>query len=202
MRLKRNFFNRDTVIVARQLLGKYLRRRINGKVIRAKITETEAYCGTKDLACHTSKGLTPRTKIMFGSPGHAYIYMIYGMYHCFNVVTREEGCPEAVLIRRAEVVEVVSDQWSVTSKNKYSLSSKKLATDRRPPSTRLDGPGILCRELKIDKKLNGVDICKSRELWIEDNGEKVKLSQIKKGKRIGVDYAGKWKDKLWRFYLD
>lgn len=184
--------------MARQLLGKYLCRRISGRTIRAQITETEAYCGTKDLACHASKGLTPRTKIMFGPPGHAYIYMIYGMYYCFNVVTREEGCPEAVLIRGTKVV---SDQWSMTGKNKYSLSSKKPAIDYRPLSTRLNGPGKLCRELKIDKKLSGVDVCKSRELWIEDSQEEIKSSQIKKGKRIGVDYAGKWKNKLWRFLL-
>ncbi|OGM96285.1 MAG: hypothetical protein A3B86_04040 [Candidatus Yanofskybacteria bacterium RIFCSPHIGHO2_02_FULL_38_22b] len=179
MRLKVNFFNRDTVIVAKELLGKYLCRKIGNKVVRVKITETEAYCGIKDKACHASKGLTPRTKIMFGHPGYAYVYMIYGMYYCLNLVTREAGCPEAVLIRGGE----------------------KLNGLRRGGEAALRGPGKLCLELKIDKKLNGMDIFKSKELWIE-NGEKVKPSQIKKGKRIGIDYAGKWKDKLWRFWVN
>ena len=169
MRLSRIFFNRPTLIVAKELLGKYLCRRIKGKVIKVKIIETEAYCGISDLACHASKGLTPRTKVMFGPPGHAYIYMIYGMYHCLNFVTEKEGNPSAVLIRKVE---------------------------------NLKGPGILCRELKIDRRLNGIDLMVNNKLWMEDNGEVAKQSKIKKGKRVGVDYAGKWKDKLWRFYID
>lgn len=175
MKLKRGFFNRPTLIVARQLLGKYLVRKMSSavagqeaKIVMARITEVEAYCGAEDKACHASKGLTPRTKIMFGPPGHAYIYMIYGMYHCLNFVTEEEGNPSAVLIRGVEGI---------------------------------DGPGKLCREFKIDKKLNGIDLVNNRELWVEDSGEKIKLSQIKKGKRIGVGYAGVWQHKLWRFYI-
>lgn len=168
MRLKNNFFNRPTITVTKELIGKYLVRRIGSKIIAAKITETEAYCGQKDLACHSSKGLTERTKVMFGPPGHAYVYLIYGMYHCFNVVTREEGCPEAVLIRGCELA---------------------------------DGPGKLCRALKIDKRLNNIDLCGSREIWIEER-EGEKPPKIKRGKRIGVDYAGKWKNKPWRFYID
>ncbi len=169
MRLKRKFFHRNTVVVARQLLGKYLVRRIRGKLIRARITETEAYCGSKDKACHASKGLTERTKTMFGPPGFSYVYMIYGMYYCLNIVTERAGYPAAVLIRAVEL-------------------------------DKCNGPGKVCRALRIDKKLNGVDVCSGKELWLEE-GEKVKPSQIKKGKRIGVEYAGKWKDKLWRFYL-
>ncbi len=169
MRLKRNFFNRDTVIVAQDLLGKYLIRKIGNQIERAKITETEAYCGPNDLACHASRGMTPRTKVMFGPPGHAYVYLVYGMYHCLNIVTEREGYPAAVLIRAVELNE-------------------------------MNGPGKLCRGLKIDKTLNGTDICASKELWLED-GEDIPKNKIKKSKRIGVDYAGKWKDKLWRFYL-
>src|SRR3989344_3571341 len=121
MKLNREFFNRNTVVVARELLGKYLVRRVvenraalpNGqkpdfhypveRVIRAKITETEAYCGPNDLACHASRGMTPRTKVMFGPPGRAYIYLIYGMHHCLNIVTEKERWPAAVLIRAAEI---------------------------------------------------------------------------------------------------
>src|SRR3989338_6256216 len=99
MKLKREFFNRDTVVVAQELLGKYLVRKINGKIVKFRITETEAYCGSKDLPCHASKGMTPRTNVMFGPPGHAYIYLIYGMYYCLNIVTEKEGYPAAVLIR-------------------------------------------------------------------------------------------------------
>lgn len=181
MRLNRKFFNRNTVIIARELLGKYLCRRINSstssgqvaRIIRVKITETEAYCGSKDLASHASKGLTLRTKLMFGPPGYAYIYMIYGMYYCLNVVTEKEGYPAAVLIRAVD-----------------------LENGR--------GPGRLCRELKIDRKLNGADLATSKELWIESGGwrrgEETNRSKINKGKRIGIDYAGEYRHKLWRFY--
>lgn len=169
-RINRKFFDRDTLVVARELLGKYLCRRMKGKVISARITETEAYCGPNDLACHASKGLTERTKVMFGLPGHAYVYMIYGMYHCLNIVTEKGGYPAAVLIRGLELESC-------------------------------DGPGKLCREFRIDKKLNGIDICTSKKLWVEQDGSKISSSKIKKGKRIGIDYAGKWRDKLWRFSL-
>ena len=196
MRLKINFFNRNTVIVAQELLGKYLIRRVGKKVVAAKITETEAYCGIEDKACHASKGLTPRTKVMFGPPGHAYIYLIYGMYHCLNVVTREEGHPEAVLIRRCELISIKNQVLSIKDKKKESLIHN---TKYIIQNTILSGPGKLCRALKIDRSLNGIDLCKSKELWMEDRGDEIR--SIKKGKRIGVDYAGKWKDKLWRFYL-
>ncbi len=177
MRLNQKFFNRNTVLVAQELLGKILVRKIPStslgqaaKIIRARIMETEAYCGMKDLACHASKGLTERTKVMFGPAGYSYVYMIYGMYYCLNIVTEREGNPSAVLIRALDC-------------------------------ENCNGPGKLCQELKIDKKLNDADITKSNLLWIENGEIKIKKSQIKKGKRIGVDYAGKWKDKLWRFYL-
>lgn len=193
MKLKRDFFNRNTVVVAQELLGKYLVRKTGNKIIRAKIIETEAYYGPTDLACHASKGLTPRTKVMFGPPGHAYVYLIYGMYHCLNIVTGKEGYPAAVLIRGAEIA---TSGWRLAireNKNPLLTSSYSLMA-------KLDGPGKLCRGLKIDKRLNEADICLSKELWIEE-GEDISYSKIKKSKRIGVDYAGKWKDKLRRFYL-
>jgi len=182
----RKFFSRNTVIIAQDLLGKYLVRRVDNKIIRAKITETEAYCGPNDLANHASKGLTPRTKVMFGPPGHAYIYLIYGMYHCLNIVTEKKGYPAAVLIRGCELIPPPN--------LKFKIFNLKLLKKR------IDGPGKLCRELKIDKGLNGKDICISKELWIED-GERVSAKLIRKSKRVGVDYAGKWKDKLWRFMI-
>jgi DNA-3-methyladenine glycosylase len=168
-KLTRTFFNRPTLKVAKELLGKFLVRKVGGKVIRAMITETEAYCGPKDLACHASKGRTKRTEVMFGPAGHAYVYLIYGMYYCLNIVTEDEGYPAAVLIRAVD-------------------------------ATGVNGPGKLCRFFKIDKAFNGEDLIKSKRLWVEE-GIKIKRGQIKRSKRIGVDYAGEYKDKLWRFFL-
>ncbi len=147
-------------------------RKIGKKIILAKIIETEAYCGPKDKASHASKGLTLRTKVMFGPPGHAYIYLIYGMYHCLNIVTEREGYPAAVLIRGVEI-----DDW------------------------RVNGPGKVCRELKIDKKLNDVDLVNSKEIWLEDRGGRVAPTAVKRSPRIGIDYAGDYKHKLGKFYI-
>ncbi|OGN07851.1 MAG: hypothetical protein A2750_00155 [Candidatus Yanofskybacteria bacterium RIFCSPHIGHO2_01_FULL_45_42] len=177
MRLTKKFFNRNTAIVAKDLLGKFLVRKIGRKIVFAMITETEAYHGPHDRASHASRGLTPRTKIMFGPPGYIYVYMIYGIYHCLNFVTGRKRFPAAVLIRSV------------------ILTSNNLA-----PSAHLNGPGKLCRVLRIDRRLNGLPIGNSR-LWIEARGIKVPRRVIKYGKRIGVDYAGKWKDRLWRFYI-
>ncbi|MEK7121299.1 MAG: DNA-3-methyladenine glycosylase [Patescibacteria group bacterium] len=194
-RLDRKFFERPTVKVARELIGKLLVRKMGRKILKVRITETEAYCGIGDLACHASKGLTERTKVMFGPAGFSYVYMIYGMYHCLNIVTEKEGNPAAVLIRGAEVSSIKYQVLRKTKNKSQSLihNTKYLIL--------LNGPGKLCRELKIDKALNNVDVTKSDLLWIEDSEVEIKKSQIKKDKRIGVDYAGKWKDKLWHFSL-
>ncbi len=140
--------------------------------------ETEAYVGPKDLASHASRGRTPRTELMFGEAGHTYIYLIYGMYYCFNIVTENKDYPAAVLIRALEPAEGFIEK------------NKKL----------INGPGKLCREMKIDKNLNGADLT-GNKIWIEDRGEGVSNSKIIANKRIGIDYAGKYKDKLWRFYI-
>src|SRR5688572_27670046 len=103
-KLNYEFYNRDTILVAKELLGKNLIRVVNGKTLIGRIVEVEAYLGSHDLACHAAKGLTPRTKVMFGKPGVAYIYLIYGMYHCMNVVTQAEGQASAVLIRALEPI--------------------------------------------------------------------------------------------------
>jgi len=168
MHLSSEFFNRNTVIVARQLLGKYLIRK-GKKNISAKIIETEAYHGLDDKASHASRGITLRTKIMFGPPGTTYVYLIYGMYHCLNFVTMRKGFPAAVLIR--------------------AISAKGG-----------DGPGKLCCMLHIDKRLNGLDT-ENNQIWVEDKGEYISPRDIKRNKRIGIEYAGKYKDKLWRFTL-
>lgn len=178
-RLSRGFFDRPTLTVARDLLGKILVRKIGRKIIKTIITETEAYVGPEDLASHAAKGKTERTEVMFGPPGHAYVYMIYGIYHCLNIVTEKNGYPAAVLIRGIEIVDGLP----------------------RGRKAALQGPGKLCRELKIDKSLNREDIIKSDKLWLENPGLRIGLGRIKKTKRIGIDYAGKYKDKLWRFVL-
>ncbi|MFC1721486.1 DNA-3-methyladenine glycosylase [Patescibacteria group bacterium] len=183
-KIPRSFYNHSTLKVAQELLGQLLvrpayprpRRGSAGKksaLQKFVITETEAYVGQDDPACHACRGETPRNKIMFGPPGHAYVYFIYGMYHCLNIVTEKEGFPAAVLIRA-----VVP-----TTNNKQLM-------------TNLDGPGKLCRELKIDKKLNGVDVVRSDKLWVERAKRKGK---IKKSPRVGIK-AGR--DKLWRFNLE
>ena len=191
-KLGRRFFNRPTIKVARDLLGCYLVRKIGNKVIRVRITETEGYIGPNDRASHASRGRPPRTKIMFGNPGYFYIYLIYGMYYCLNVVTEKRGFPAAVLIR------------AVTLKNNNGAFcprwDKKPAGDFGAKITKTDGPGKLCRYFKVDKSLNNKDSVTSQQLWFE-GGKLLRTERIMSGKRIGVSYAGVWQHKPWRFYI-
>lgn len=193
-RLSRNFFARPTLIVARELLGKFLVRKIGRgkKEIAVMIAETEAYCGPNDLASHASRGRTKRTEVMFGPAGHAYVYLIYGMYYCFNIVTERDGYPAAVLIRNA-----IINTTNTGSKNGTIILPRSYGNDSKD----LGGPGKLCRYLDINKQLNQEDLISSKSLWLEDRGVKIKPSQIRQAKRIGVDYAGKYKDKPWRFVV-
>jgi DNA-3-methyladenine glycosylase len=172
-KLPRSFYNRDTTRVARELLGKYLIHHVDGVTRIARIVETEAYLGPHDLAAHSCKGLTPRTKVMFGPPGYAYVYLIYGMHHCMNVVTEAEGHASAVLLRALEPI---------------------LNVD-----SRTQGPGLLCRAMRIDKALNAHDLL-SENFYLAEV-EEVSSFNIVKRPRIGVDYAGEWAKKLLRFYI-
>ncbi len=175
-KLSRKFFERPTELVARELLGKVLVRKIGRKKLAGKIVETEAYIGPHDLACHASKGKTERTKTMFESAGTWYVYFIYGMYHCLNIVTEAKDYPSAVFIRALEPLENISGQT--------------------------DGPAKLCRALKIDNNLNSTSVVsKSSKLYIEDRKNAIPKNKIVSTKRIGVDYAGEWKDKPLRFYI-
>ena len=187
MKLKKNFYNRNTLKVAQDLLGKFLVRKIGDKIIAGKIVETEGYVGPSDLASHASRGKTTRTAPMFGPPGHAYIYLVYGLNYCFNIVTEKENYPAAVLIRAIEPTAGINliKEYRKTQKSIFNLTN---------------GPGKLCQALKIDKTLNNLDLT-DRTLWLEDRGLKIKPSEIIATKRIGVDYAGKYKNKPWRFYL-
>lgn len=169
-KLSPEFFDRKTLVVAKDLLGKYLVRKIGKKIVREKIVEVEAYVGSHDLASHSSKGRTKRTEIMYGKPGTIYVYLVYGMYYMLNIVTEEKDHPSAILIRGTE---------------------------------HFSGPGVLSRELKIDKKLNGKMLSEKTALWIESD-LKIKNSKLKiiRTPRIGVSYAGHiWANKKYRFLL-
>lgn len=186
IKLNKKFYSRNTLTVAKDLLGKYIVRKIGNKNIVGKIVEVEAYNGPEDLASHASRGETERNKIMFGYPGFSYVYMIYGMYFCFNIVTEGHGYPAAVLIRAVEPVIMIGGITPLIKGEKKNLTN---------------GPGKFCKAFKIDKKMNGVDLCKNEKIWLEDRGVKIKKAEIISAKRIGVDYAGEYKDKPWRFYL-
>jgi len=140
--------------------------------LAGRIVETEAYVGPSDKACHASRGLTPRTRVMFGPPGYAYVYLIYGMHNCLNVVTEAEGSPAAVLIRAIEPFASIRGQNG-------------------------SGPGRLCRVMEIDRGLGGLDMTRSPLYILDRSGPSPKIAR---SPRIGVAYAGEWAEKPWRFY--
>ncbi len=166
--LPRSFYARPCLTVAEQLIGARLVHRVGQRVLSGRIVETEAYIGEEDRACHARFGQTPRAKILFGEPGHAYVFLIYGMYHCFNVVCESRGRPAAVLVRALEM----------------------------DNESKADGPGKLCRVLGITRAHNGLDVT-SQPLWIERHSGRAPT--IVATPRVGVDYAGEWAQKPWRF---
>ena len=171
-----SFYSRDTLSVSKELLGKYLIRQTVDHRWISRIVEVEAYIGHDDPASHAYRGLTPRTKIMFGAPGHAYVYFTYGMYFMLNVVTEREGFPAAILIRALEPVSGFAEN------------------DERPAN----GPGKLCRTMQIDKDLNGEPLTGKR-LWIgEIPEEKNRKHDIRWSSRIGINVG---QDKIWRAYI-
>lgn len=185
-KLNLSFYQRPTEIVAKELLGKKLVRIYKGQRISGIITEVEAYLGAKDKACHSyGNRRTPRTATMFLPGGHSYIYFIYGMYHCFNVVTEKKEIPEAVLIRALEPSEGIHfmQKWR----------SKKL------PKDLTTGPGKLAQALQLTKDLNALSL-NSENLFLE-NHSSIKDSQIIKRPRIGVDYAEEHAQWPLRFYI-
>lgn len=187
MRLGVDFYQQDAVTLARQLIGKILVRKIDNSYINCRIVETEAYCGPEDKACHAyNNKRTNRTQVMFKNGGIVYIYMIYGMYYCLNIVANKEGKPEAVLIRAVEPL----DNIDIIRKN------RKIKTNKNYLLT--NGPGKLCSALKIDKTFNGYDLIKGGELFILSSNKEYNIVETK---RINIDYAQEYKDKLWRFYI-
>ena len=168
------FFARDTLEVAADLLGKVLVREVAGERLWGRLVEVEAYCGPDDQMAHSARGLTPRTRPMFGPPGHAYVYISYGIHRCLNFVTRPEGMPQAVLVR---------------------------ALEPGPGLGRCAGPGLVCRELRItDARLSGAPLLPP-ELYVVDDGFRPKPGDVTQTRRIGVDYSNEWGQRPWRFCL-
>ena len=191
-RLTREFFNRDTKLVAKELLGKYLVRQSNKGIIVGKIIEVEAYLGINDKACHSyDSKMTERTKVMYEEPGTLYVYFVYGMYYCLNVITEPKGIPCAVLIRQLFPI----DGIELMKKNRNIKIGKNF-------KNLCDGPGKLCMAMNITKeKLDGSDSCKIDAKLYFTEGEEVKDKEIILNKRIGIDYAEEDKDRLLRFTL-
>jgi DNA-3-methyladenine glycosylase len=182
-KLPRSFYSRPVVIVARESIGKILVHRTPDGEAAGRIVETEAYRGPLDLAAHSSRGLTRRTAAMFGPPGHAYVYLLYGLSWCINLVVASEGEPHAVLIRALEPVRGL----------------ELMARRRGLPATArnlTNGPGKLTQALAITGADYGRDLC-GDELFLEDSNP---VRRIGRSQRINVDYAGAWAGKLWRFY--
>ncbi|PIR84088.1 3-methyladenine DNA glycosylase [Candidatus Kaiserbacteria bacterium CG10_big_fil_rev_8_21_14_0_10_51_14] len=171
--LEREFFDRSPLVVARDLIGKYLVRRVGAKQVAFMITETEGYGGWHDLASHSRSGKTTRNAPMFAEAGTIYVYFTYGMHWMLNLVCGKEGYPAAVLIRG-----VASASW------------------------RISGPARLTKAMGINKDLNGKTLGKQSGLWVEDRGVKISSRKIKRTPRIGIAYAGEWAHKPWRFVLE
>jgi DNA-3-methyladenine glycosylase len=172
-KLARSFYDRDTVEVAHDLLGQHLVHVVAGVERVGRIVEVEAYLGPHDLAAHSARGLTKRTRVMFGPPGFAYVYLIYGMHWCMNVVTQEEGKASAVLLRAVEPVKNIGG--------------------------RTQGPALLTKAMGIDGRLNGHDLL-GDDLFVRRARRDEERIAIVKRQRIGVDYAGHWARRLLRFY--
>ncbi len=195
MKLKRKFYNRPTLDVAKDLLGKKLVHYINGKRLVGKIVEVEAYIGAIDKAAHSyNNRRTKRSETMFGPPGYAYVYLIYGMYNCINVVTQNEGEGTAVLIRAVEPVENIETM----AYNRYNRPIESLK--KRQIINLTDGPGKLCMAMGITKAANnGMDLC-GNTLWIEKAAED-RTFEIVRTTRVNIDYAEEAVHFPWRFYI-
>lgn len=200
-RLSRDFYAGDTVAAAQALLGKVLVRRLDGHLLAGRITETEAYVGRCDKACHAyNYRRTPRTETLFLSPGHAYVYLIYGMYHCLNFVTEPEGEPAAVLLRAVEPIA------GIETIRRLRYGDKPLTPYRM--RNFLNGPGKVCQGFGLTRAQNGLDLT-GDELFLCDGPEDLGLpgpaprrERLCRGPRIGVDYAQEAKDFPWRFWLE
>lgn len=192
-KLTRDFYCRDTLTVAQALVGKYLVRVTEGDVLAGRITETEAYIGPIDKACHAYGGRrTSRTETLFAPPGTAYVYLIYGMYHCLNFVTEGEGVPCAVLLRGVEAVRGAERM----AQNRFG----RAISDLTPYQCRqfLNGPGKVCKAFDVTRAQNGLDLTgETLFLWDAEEPD----PDIKTGTRIGINYAEEAAAFPWRFYV-
>ena len=185
-RLPRAFFERPTLEVARELLGARLVRLAGGKRIAGTIIETEAYCSEADLACHARAGRTARTRVMYGPPGHAYVYFTYGMHWLLNCVTEPEAFPAAVLIRAIRPTE--------------GLTLIAARRGGQPSQRWTDGPAKLCQALGIDGKLNGADLCAQGGALFIEPGQRVPDERVQRGPRVGLNRVPEpWRSLPWRF---
>ena len=200
-RLSRDFFDRDTLTVSRELLGKYLCRRLEtGEFLALRLTETEAYIGRRDKACHAYGGRrTARTEPLFLPPGHAYIYLIYGMYHCLNLVTEPEGEPAAVLLRAGEAV------LGGDTIRRFRFGDAPWNAYRR--KNFLNGPGKLCEGISLTRAQNGMDLMGDTLFLCDDPADlglpppEKRRETIRTSPRVGIDYAEEARDFPWRFEL-
>lgn len=194
MIISKEFYNRSALDVAQDLLGKVLVREVDGKVLKGKIVETEAYIGAIDKACHAYNGRrTKRTEILYEDAGVSYIYFIYGLYHCFNVVTNKKDVAEAVLIRAIEPINELDYISNIRYNKKYDELTKAQSKNLT------NGPSKLCLAYLLNKDLNAVKLYEKGDVYItDDNNENF---EIVESKRIGIDYAEEAKDFLWRFYI-
>jgi DNA-3-methyladenine glycosylase len=188
MRLSREFFAQDTLLVARLLLGKQLARRLDGQRLAGRIVEAEAYIGSDDKGCHAAVGRTKRNEAMFGPPGHAYVYFTYGAHWMFNVVTEAQDFPAAVLVRALEPLEGIS----AMVRNRRGRTGFELCS----------GPAKLTQALGITGALNDLDLCaRGAELWLQD-ASPIPDDDVATGPRIGLNNTPEpWLSRPWRFYV-
>lgn len=186
-RLERDFFARDTLVVARELLGQRLVRLLEGKRLSGYIVEVEAYIGEEDQASHAHPGRTARNATMYGPAGHAYVYLIYGMHHCLNIVTDREGYPAAILIRALEPVEGIEEM--------------RARRGNRPLTQLTSGPARLCQALAIDRRLDGADMCAPEAHLFVERGTPVPDESVATSPRVGVRGDEVALTVPWRFYI-
>jgi DNA-3-methyladenine glycosylase len=188
--LARDFFGRATADVARDLLGTWLCREVDGRLTIGRIVEAEAYGGPDDLASHARAGLTRRTTPMFGEVGHAYVYLIYGMHECLNVVAHgDDARAGAVLLRALEPVAGVDLMRA--RRGRANDHDHRLAS----------GPARLCQAMAVDRSFDGHDLIARDRLWLAGGEETIGDESVASGPRVGVDYAGDWSSRSWRFWL-
>lgn len=196
VKLNRSFYRDNAVALSKKLLGKYMIHVINGEELIGKIVETEAYMGVVDKAAHSYNGRrTGRTEVMYGEEGHAYVYFIYGMYHCLNVVAAEKEIAQAVLIRAIEPVKGID----IMTKLRFGKNIEELKKAQVLALT--NGPGKLCKAFSITKLQNGEDLS-GNKLFICESRNVYENFKIIEAKRIGIDYAEEARDYLWRFYIE